>query len=188
MFKKDTGYEKTEIIKIRKTQYTAERPTGWLAEQSGYPLLACGFAHGFFYIKANSNRKWMSDKTDRWNVNPAKAAIMQPVSPRYKSSVIAYKIPFGQFPKDCWITFDVETQWNTYGKENENILKKEESDVRMTYTDKKEKVIRNYIIAHESLFMGCNDEAGYYFKFGIYRVGNSTEPVLYNLAGFTITE
>ena len=29
-----------------------------------------------------------------------------------------------------------------------------------------------------------NDDDGYYFKFGIYRVGNSTVPVCYNLAGY----
>ena len=29
------------------------------------------------------------------------------------------------------------------------------------------------------------DEDGYYFKFGIYRVGDSTEPVSYNLAGYS---
>lgn len=188
MFKKDTGYEKTETTKNGKTQYKAGKPTGWLVEQGGYPPLAFGFANGFFYIKANSDRKWMSDKTDRCNANPDKAAIMQPVTSRYKSSVIAYKMPFGQFPKDCWVTFDVETQWTAYGKENENILKKGELDVMMTYTDKKEKVIRNHIVNRESLLMGRNDEAGYYFKFGIYRVGNSTEPVCYNLAGFSITE
>ena len=29
--------------------------------------------------------------------------------------------------------------------------------------------------------IGRNDDDGYYFKFGIYRVGNSTKPVCYNL-------
>ena len=33
--------------------------------------------------------------------------------------------------------------------------------------------------------VGRNDEAGYYFKYGIYRVAGSTVPVSYNLAGFT---
>jgi hypothetical protein len=32
------------------------------------------------------------------------------------------------------------------------------------------------------LHFPCNDDDGYYFKFGIYRVGNSTVPVCYRLA------
>ena len=35
------------------------------------------------------------------------------------------------------------------------------------------------------MLIGRNDEQGYYFKFGIYRVGSSTEPVVYNLAGYS---
>ena len=38
---------------------------------------------------------------------------------------------------------------------------------------------------YDYILIGRNDEDGYYFKFGIYRVGDSTVPVCYNLAGYS---
>ena len=32
-----------------------------LVEQGGYPPLAFGFSGGWFYIKANSDRKWLTN-------------------------------------------------------------------------------------------------------------------------------
>lgn len=184
IFKKDAGHEKIAVNKKENAEYKAGKANGWLVEQGGYPPLAFGFANDFFYIKANSDRKWMSDKTDRCNTDPAKVEIMQPRTSTYKSSVIAYKMPFADFPKDCWVTFVVNTQWSVYGKEKENIVKDGQLDVTMTWQNKKGKTISKHIVDHANLAMGRNDEAGYYFKFGIYRVGNSTEPVRYNLANF----
>ena len=43
---------------------------------------------------------------------------------------------------------------------------------------------KKHIVNNEEILIGRNDEEGYYFKFGIYRVGNSTIPVAYNLAGY----
>ena len=51
----------------------------------------------------------------------------------------------------------------------------------MEYTDKK-KTVKEHIVNNEEIQIGRNDDDGYYFKFGIYRVGNSTVPVCYNLA------
>ena len=42
----------------------------------------------------------------------------------------------------------------------------------------------NHLVDNEQILIGRNDEDGYYFKFGIYRVGDSTEPGSYNLAGY----
>ncbi|MNT94990.1 Heparin lyase I precursor [compost metagenome] len=54
----------------------------------------------------------------------------------------------------------------------------------MNYTrDKKQEKV--HIVNQEKILIGRNDEDGYYFKFGIYRVGNSTIPVSYNLAGYS---
>lgn len=47
-----------------------------------------------------------------------------------------------------------------------------------------EKEVKEHIVNNEEILIGRNDEEGYYFKFGIYRVGNSTIPVCYNLAGY----
>ena len=152
-------------------------------EQGGYPPLAFGFSQGYFYIKANSDRKWLSDKTDRCNANPGNTAIMQSVSSRYKVSTIAYKMPFESFPKECWITFEENINWTSYGKEAETILKPGRLDVTMTYPEKG-KETKKHIVDNEEILIGRNDEEGYYFKFGIYRVGNSTIPVCYNLAGY----
>ena len=129
-------------------------------------------------------RKWLTDKTDRCNASAEKSQIMKPVTSKYKASTIAYKMPFAEFPKDCWITFRIHIDWTVYGKEAETIVKPGMLDVQMSYTEKGKQVNRP-IVDNEEILIGRNDEDGYYFKFGIYRVGNSTIPVCYNLAGYS---
>ena len=167
-----------------KPVYKAGKPNGWLVEQGGYPPLAFGFSGGLFYIKANSDRKWLTDKDDRCNANPGKTPVMKPLTSEYKASTIAYKLPFADFPKDCWITFRVHIDWTVYGKEAETIVKPGMLDVRMDYQEQGKKVSK-HIVDNEKILIGRNDEDGYYFKFGIYRVGDSTVPVCYNLAGYS---
>ncbi len=184
IFKKNIAHDKMMKINAQgDTVYRAGKANGWLVEQGGYPPLAFGFSQGYFYIKANSDRRWLSDKTDRCNASPAKAEVMQPVTSRYKASTIAYKMPFEDFPKDCWITFHVDIDWTVYGKEQETILKPGRLDVVMSYPADG-KIVSRHIVDSETILIGRNDEEGYYFKFGIYRVGNSTVPVCYNLAGY----
>ena len=190
IFKKNTGYEKVakldkqgNPVKDKKGNpvYKAGKKNGWLVEQGGYPPLAFGFSGGWFYIKANSDRRWLTDKDDRCNANPEKTPIMKPVTSEYKASTIAYKMPFVDFPKDCWVTFRIHIDWTTYGKEAETIVKPGKLDVQMEYADKK-KTVKEHIVNNEEILIGRNDDDGYYFKFGIYRVGNSTVPVCYRLA------
>jgi len=57
-------------------------------------------------------------------------------------------------------------------------------DVQMDYQEKGKKV-KKHIVDNEKIMIGRNDDDGYYFKFGIYRVGNSTKPVCYNLANYS---
>ena len=45
--------------------------------------------------------------------------------------------------------------------------------------------VNKHIVDNEKIMIGRNDDDGYYFKFGIYRVGNSTKPVCYNLANYS---
>ena len=193
IFKKNVAHDKVPVLdkqgnpkkdKDGNVVYKAGKANGWLVEQGGYPPLAFGFSGGYFYIKANSDRKWLTDKTDRCNASAEKSQIMKPVTSKYKASTIAYKMPFAEFPKDCWITFRIHIDWTVYGKETETIVKPGMLDVQMSYTEKG-KQINRHIVDNEEILIGRNDEDGYYFKFGIYRVGNSTIPVCYNLAGYS---
>lgn len=193
IFKKNAAHDKVPVLdkqgnpkkdKDGNVVYKAGKANGWLVEQGGYPPLAFGFSGGYFYIKANSDRKWLTDKTDRCNASAEKSQIMKPVTSKYKASTIAYKMPFAEFPKDCWITFRIHIDWTVYGKEAETIVKPGMLDVQMSYTEKGKQVNRP-IVDNEEILIGRNDEDGYYFKFGIYRVGNSTIPVCYNLAGYS---
>ena len=193
IFKKNEGYEKVAKLdkqgnpvkdKQGNPVYQAGKANGWLVEQGGYPPLAFGFSGGWFYIKANSDRKWLTDKDDRCNANPEKTPIMKPVTSDYKASTIAYKMSYADFPKDCWITFRIHIDWTVYGKEAETIVKPGMLDVQMDYQEKGKKVSK-HIVDNEKIMIGRNDDDGYYFKFGIYRVGNSTKPVCYNLANYS---
>ncbi len=112
---------------------------------------------------------------------------MQSVTSDYKASTIAYKSPFDEFPKDCWITFVIEVKWTEYGGQSEEIKKPGKLDVKMSY-NKDDKPVSKHIVKNETIQIGRNDDDGYYFKFGIYRVGNSTIPVCYNLAGYSEEE
>lgn len=193
LFKKNVGHEKVAKLdkqgnpmkdKSGNPVYKAGKANGWLVEQGGYPPLAFGFSGGWFYIKANSDRRWLTDKDDRCNISAEKAQIMKPATSEYKASTIAYKMPFDEFPKDCWITFRIHIDWTVYGKEAETIVKPGMLDVQMNYEEKGKK-ISQHIVDNEKIMIGRNDDDGYYFKFGIYRVGNSTVPVCYNLAGYS---
>ena len=179
IIKKDIVYERVETVDTKGNKvWKAGKPTGWKVEQGGYPPLAFGFSNGDFYIKANSDRRWFTDKTDRCNANAAKAKVMVPVTSEFKASTIAARMPFSEFPKD-WVTFTVEIDWTQYGGEAETIVRPGRLDVWMAHDSR-----TNHLVDNEQILIGRNDEDGYYFKFGIYRVGDSTEPVSYNLAGY----
>ena len=181
VIKKDTAYERVETTDRKGNKvWKAGKPTGWKVEQGGYPPLAFGFSGGYFYIKANSDRRWFTDKTDRCNANAAKARVMEPVTSEFKASTIAARMPFEEFPKERWVTFTVEIDWTQYGGEAETIVRPGRLDVRMTCDGR-----TDHLVNDEQILIGRNDEDGYYFKFGIYRVGDSTEPVSYNLAGYS---
>ncbi|MEG2573733.1 MAG: heparin lyase I family protein, partial [Bacteroides sp.] len=191
IFKKNIGHDKMEkkdkdgntvTDKDGNIIYKAGKANGWLVEQGGYPPLAFGFSNACFYIKANSDRKWLTDKNDRCNADSDKTEIMKPVTSNYKASTIAYKMPFNEFPKDCWVTFNIDIDWTVYGGEAETILKPGKLNVIMT-SKIKDKEIKKHLVNKQEILIGRNDKDGYYFKFGIYRVGNSTIPVCYNLAG-----
>lgn len=193
MFKKNVGHVKVPVMdkkgnhkrnKYGELQYKAGDPNGWLVEQGGYPPLAFGFSDGQFYIKANSDRRWLTDKDDRCNASPKRHEVLVPVTSEYKASTIAYKMPFEEFPKDCWVEFTVEIDWTVYGREKETILKPGRLDVVM----QPEKGRSGHIVDNARILIGRNDDYGYYFKFGIYRVGDSTVPVSYNLAGYSQTK
>ncbi|WP_418983579.1 heparin lyase I family protein [Alistipes sp.] len=181
VIKKDTAYERVAGRDKRgKEVWKAGKPTGWKVEQGGYPPLAFGFSGGWFYIKANSDRRWFTDKSDRCNANPEKAGVLKPVTSEFKSSTIAYRLPFGDFPKDRWVRFTVEVDWTRYGGAAQSVEAPGRLDVRMAWDDREEHIVDN-----AQVLIGRNDEEGYYFKYGIYRVGGSSEPVCYNLAGYT---
>ena len=105
---------------------------------------------------------------------------MQPVKQKHKVSTIAYKMPFEDFPKGKWVTFDIEVKWSEYAPGENKEVSKGKLDVYMSYSGKKQHIVDNQPVS-----IGRNDKDGYYFKFGIYRVGNSDVPVVYNLAGYS---
>jgi len=172
-FKKDVGYSKA-----------TNQPNGWMVEQGGYPPMSFGFSDGLFYIQTNSDRKWMTDKSVRTNASVVNSQIMVPVTSTYKTSTIAYKNSLSLFPKNTWVTFTVAVDWSTYDGAGNNMTAPGKLDVVMQYPQNGQ-TINSHIVNNQTIAIGRNDENGYYFKFGVYRTGSSTVPVLYNLAGFS---
>jgi len=192
-FKNDTGYDKIcqfdvtgkpALDKTGKPAFKlAKEPNGWLVDQGGYPPLAFSFSDGCFNIKANANRRFLNDKTDRTNISTSKAKTGDVRTSKYKTSTLVYKNDLSMFPKNQWVTFYVKIQWNKYGGISERVESEGLIDVVMSY-EKKGKTISNHIVDNMNVSVGNNNEEGAYFKFGIYRVGNSTIPVSYNLTNY----
>lgn len=189
IFRNDTGYEKIQATYKDGTAKTDKdgnpifRPgsqNGWKVEQGGYPPLAFSFSDGYFCIKANSDRKMMTDNSDRLNTSPAKHGVGVTRRSEYKTSVIAYRLPADEFPKDIWVTFDISLKWTGFGYLEEKVISPGLLDVTMSYGG-----TSMHIIDNMQVLMGRNDLEGYYFKFGIYRTGSSEIPVICNLAGFS---
>lgn len=188
VFAKDQGFDKIPVKdKNGKQSFKQGEKNGWKIEQGGYPPLAFGFSNNMFYIKTNSDSKWMTDKTDRTLANPEKNETMKPVSSAYKISTIAYKCPFDAFPKNTWVTFTVAIDWSVYGGANDKMVQPGMLDVVMQYAHGN-KQRKDHIVNQQKIAIGRNDESGYYFKFGIYRTASSTVPVAYNLAGYSQIE
>ncbi len=180
IFDGDTGYQK--IVEVKPNgdiRYKKGEKTGWLIEQGGYPPLAFGFNSGFFYIKSNSDARWFTDKTDRTNANVERFQIMQQVKSEYKVSTIVYKMPMSDFPKNEWVEFDIEILWSAYSPEQQVITQMGMMDVMMTSPS-----LTQHIVKQQPLEIGRNDDAGYYFKMGIYRTASNLEPTAYQMAGY----
>ena len=170
VFRKGMGYEKG-------------KPNGWTADHGGQPVLAFGFADGFFYVKANSDRKWLTDTEELCDADVGLARVMVPVSTRFKSSVIASRLPWMDFPKDVWVGFKINVHWTSYNKEYDSVRYPGRLSIIMEWEDNgKHKVIN--LLRNRSIEVGRNDEDGYYFKCGAYRQPGNNTPVCYYISGY----
>lgn len=163
--------------------YEKGKPNGWTADHGGHPVLAFGFADGFFYVKANSDRKWLTDTEELCDADVGLAGVMIPVSTRFKSSVIASRLPWMDFPKDVWVGFKINVHWTSYNKEHDSVRYPGRLSIIMEWEDNgKHKVIN--LLRNRSVEVGRNDEDGYYFKCGAYRQPGNNTPVCYYISGY----
>jgi heparin lyase len=196
IFKKEKGYQR--IYENGKATEKAGPLNGWRVEQGGYPPLAFGFSgdigyENCFYIKCNSDKKWLSNNDDRVNANSYKSPIGKIVyskdGSKNRSSVIAYRMPYTDFPKEQWVTFEIDIQWSKFTWGKDEMAQLGLLDIYMSYLiDGDTRHLRKHIVNQLKLPIGRNDKHGYYFKFGSYRTASSTINVCYNLAGFTQKE
>lgn len=185
----DAGYEDAEkrIIFRKGIGYEGEKLNGWTADHSGCPVMAFGFSEGYFYIKANSDRKWLTDAKEHCDVDVATGIVMQPVRTCFKSSTLACKVPWNKFPKDVWVTFKTDVAWATYGKEQNTLKRPGQLSVIMEWEENARKIV--YHLVKKCLIeVGRNDEDGYYFKCGAYRQSGNDIPVSYYISGYQENE
>lgn len=170
LFKKGKGFENG-------------RPNGWISDHGGYPVMAFGFADKYFYIKANSDRKWITDVDERCDVDIMGSRVMVPLQTRYKASTIVSRLSYDQFPKDRWVEFSVDVVWTSFGAEAETVKQPGKLSVDMKWVDAG--VNRALpLVQNAEILVGRNDKDGYYFKCGAYRTGGNRIPVCYYIAGY----
>ncbi|MGN0835090.1 MAG: heparin lyase I family protein [Candidatus Spyradosoma sp.] len=174
IFDKGVGYAK----EIRGGRVRKGEANGWLVESGGFPPLAFGVSDGFLYVKCNSDRRLRTNLRDRTNTNISRSEVMRPVSSEFKSSVLVFKEKFDAVPRETWITFDFTVEWSRYGRERETV---EPGRIGVTMSVGGE---TRRIVNDVPVFIGRNDELGYYFKFGIYRPRGDV-PVTLHAAGYS---
>lgn len=134
-------------------------------------------------MKANSDRKWLTDTEELCDADVGLAGVMIPVSTRFKSSVIASRLPWMDFPKDVWVGFKINVHWTSYNKEHDSVRYPGRLSIIMEWEDNgKHKVIN--LLRNRSVEVGRNDEDGYYFKCGAYRQPGNNTPVCYYISGY----
>lgn len=181
----DNGFADAEKnIAFRKgVGYKGGKPNGWTADHGGQPVLALGFADGYFYVKANSDRKWLTDTKELCDADVASAKVMAPVSTRFKSSVIVSRLVWKDFPKDRWVTFKIDVQWASYGKEQDTVRSPGKLSIDMEWEGSGKHNACN-LLCNLPVEVGRNDEDGYYFKCGAYRQPGNDTPVCYYISGY----
>ena len=80
--------------------------------------------------------------------------------------------------------FEISVTWTVYDQDTQSIVKPGRLNVTMITGDKNKAPTRKQIVKDQPLNIGRNDTNGYYFKFGIYRVGDSSVPTSWNLADY----
>lgn len=191
IFEDNIGYEKVFVRndKNGKPVYEKGQKNGYLIDGGGFPPLSCGVHGGWVYIKCMSDRKWITDLTERdHQINPVKNEIMQEQTSDkgYKKHLLAWKTPLKDFPKGRWVTFDFKIKWSKFSGETE-IEEPGSLNVVMSYTDDAGQMVTKQIVEPtRPVHIGHNNEEGHYFKFGIYRP-DSEIPVHWNLAGYSQT-
>lgn len=170
VFKKGIGYENG-------------KPNGWTVDHGGQPVLAFGFSSGYFYVKANSDRKWLTDVQERCDADVVSSVVMQPVFSSFKSSTIVCRMPWENFPKNRWVTFNINVCWPIFGREEETVKRPGNLSIEMQWEDGGKQYLCN-LVQSTSICLGRNDEDGYYFKCGAYRQAGSDIPICYYIAEY----
>lgn len=181
----DAGYDDAEkrIVFRKGIGYERGKPNGWTTDHGGCPVMAFGFAKGYFYIKTNSDRKWLTDTKEYCDVDVATGTVMQPVHTCFKSSTLACKMPWNEFPKDVWVTFKIDVDWALYGKEQNTLKRPGQLSVVMEWEENARKIVHD-LVKECLIEVGRNDEDGYYFKCGVYRQSGNDTPVSYYISGY----
>lgn len=173
--------EKTRNMKfVKGVGYENGVPNGWKCDHGGAPVLAVGFSGGYLYIKANSDRKWVTDLSEECNASLDKKYVFT----KYKTSMIVSAFPVDMLPKNRWITLDFNIKWSSYDRISEK-AEKGRLFAEISWESEKGNIIKHVLSDNKQVYIGRNDQHGYYFKFGAYRINNSRVPVLYYLADYS---
>lgn len=174
-------YEKTRKMKfIKGLGYENGVLNGWKCDHGGHPVLSVGFSSGYLYVKANSDRKWITDLEEECDAN----FIEKSVSTIYKTSAIVSQFPIDKLPRNRWITFKLNVKWSSFDKISEE-AEKGRLYVEILWNEEYDKRIKHVLSDNEELYIGRNDKHGYYFKFGAYRINNNKEPICYYLSDYS---
>ena len=137
------------------------KPNGYYVDQGGYPPLSLKIGGGYLHLYARADVNKVTDKSDRVNLKPHEIGVVKYSPGRSKMITIPFHKKLDQLPKDKWIDVKWKIRWSEW-------------DGPRTLKDGS---IKLYLDGEEVLDwigpIGNNDEHGTYFKYGIYKAGQT---------------
>ena len=137
------------------------KPNGYYVDQGGYPPLSLKVGGGYLHLLARADFSRVTDKSDRVNLKPHEIGVVKYSPRKSKMVTIPFRKKLDQLAKDRWINVKWEIRWSEWDGPR----------------SLKDGTIKLHLDGEKMLDwvgpIGNNDKHGTYFKYGVYKAGES---------------